>query len=84
MAIYEQVSEVADEFPHWTVFRSDAGRWWASLRRELTRREMAESCDRVVDADDLGGLAVKLREQERRQAVAARDKLAKPRLRGAS
>ncbi|RJL23963.1 hypothetical protein [Bailinhaonella thermotolerans] len=77
------LSQVAEEFPSWTVFRSNAGRWWASLRRELTRHEM-ESCDRVVDADDLAGLAEKLREQERRQAVAARDKLPKPRVRAAS
>ncbi|WP_242454042.1 hypothetical protein [Bailinhaonella thermotolerans] len=63
------------------IFRSDAGRWWASLRRGLTGYEMAECCDRMVDADDPGGLAERLREQERRQAAAARARRPAPRVR---
>ncbi|RJL31747.1 hypothetical protein [Bailinhaonella thermotolerans] len=76
--------QVADQFPGWMTFQSNAGRWWASLRRELTRYEMAECCDRMVDADDLDGLADKLREQERRQALAARNRRTKPGVRSAS
>ncbi|RJL35835.1 hypothetical protein [Bailinhaonella thermotolerans] len=78
------LAELADQHPNWMIFRSDAGRFWASLRRGLTRYEMAECCDRTVDADDLTTLAERLREQERRQALAARDRRTKPRVRNAS
>ncbi|RJL35618.1 hypothetical protein [Bailinhaonella thermotolerans] len=78
------LNQVAEDFPGWTAFRSDAGRWWASLRRELTRHELATNCHRVVDADDLDTLAERLREQERRQALAARAGRADPGVRSAS
>ncbi|WP_202638050.1 hypothetical protein [Bailinhaonella thermotolerans] len=47
----------------------------------MTAYEMAECCDRMVDADDPGTLAEKLREQERRQAAAARSRRLTPRIR---
>ncbi|RJL21474.1 hypothetical protein [Bailinhaonella thermotolerans] len=75
----ERAEEVAEEFPDWMVFRSDRGRFWASLRRELTRYEMAGCCDRMVDADDLDTLVEKLREQELKQQVAAASRRTKPR-----
>ncbi|WP_202638280.1 hypothetical protein [Bailinhaonella thermotolerans] len=66
------IASLAEEFPGWVVWRSDAGRVWATSRRGLSGEEMAEGCARVVDGDDPGGLAAVLREQEVRRARAAR------------
>ncbi|RJL31020.1 hypothetical protein [Bailinhaonella thermotolerans] len=59
-------------FPEWAVWRSDAGRVWATLRRGLTGEEWEAGCSRTVDGDDARRLAEALEEQRRRQAEARR------------
>ncbi|MET8161500.1 hypothetical protein ABZT47_34515 [Sphaerisporangium sp. NPDC005289] len=52
------------EAPGWRVWRSDAGRWWAT--REQPYDEVAEKAGawRTVDADDELSLARAIAEQE--------------------
>ncbi len=59
-------AELAGEFPGWTIWRSDAGRWWATRRHALNRDEYAVGCAMTIDADDIGTLRNRLRDQEDR------------------
>lgn len=53
----ERLAELEAQFPGWHIWRSDAGRWWATRTGAVLRREPA-GAGRVmtVDADDLGSL----------------------------
>jgi len=56
----------------WRVWRSDAGRLWATRERQFGRAaEYAGAC-RTVDADDEIGLAKAIAEQESRAELAVR------------
>jgi hypothetical protein len=49
----ERIAQLQDEFPGWRIWRSNAGRWWATRTGSVMRRE-ALGTGRVmtVDADD--------------------------------
>ncbi|MFA1544653.1 hypothetical protein [Actinomadura chokoriensis] len=44
------------EFPGWQVWRSDAGRWYATRSGDLTDAELQAGCAMTVAADDSPGL----------------------------
>jgi len=63
----ERSAQLAAEFPGWRIWRSSAGRWWATRTGSVLQRE-ALGTGRVmtVDADD---------EQSMRQELAAQARL---------
>lgn len=54
---------IEGEFPGWQVWRSDAGRWYATRSRDLTDAELRAGCAMTVAADDSAGLRGLLAEQ---------------------
>ncbi|HEX6469852.1 MAG TPA: hypothetical protein VF069_12210 [Streptosporangiaceae bacterium] len=52
------------EFPGWLVWRSDAGRWYATRTGDLTDAQLQAGFAMTVAADDSAGLRVLLREQQ--------------------
>ncbi|GGO08403.1 hypothetical protein GCM10010116_16990 [Microbispora rosea subsp. aerata] len=48
----------------WHVWRSDAGRWWASRTRPFSTEAEEAGAYRTVDGDDLGELCRAIAEQE--------------------
>ncbi|MBW8484452.1 hypothetical protein [Actinomadura parmotrematis] len=57
------------EFPGWLVWRSDAGRWYATRSGDLTDAQLQAGYAMTVAADDAEGLRVLLRDQSRRGAA---------------
>ncbi|MBA9007368.1 MULTISPECIES: hypothetical protein [Thermomonospora] len=51
------------EFPGWTVWRSDAGRWYATRTRDLTDAQLQAGYAMTVAADDAEGLRARLARQ---------------------
>ncbi|NBE99030.1 hypothetical protein FE391_36365 [Nonomuraea sp. KC401] len=52
-------------FPGWCVWRSSAGRIWATRNgRRLSQRELDHGLSQTIDADDIAQLAEQLKEQE--------------------
>lgn len=62
---------LAAQFPGWSIWRSDAGRWWATRRTPPTAAQGDAGCDHTVDADTPADLCGVLAEQERRARGAA-------------
>jgi len=60
----ERVAELEAEFPGWHIWRSSAGRWWAT-RTGLVLRRDALGTGRVMtlDADDDASLRAQLTTQ---------------------
>ncbi|GLZ15145.1 hypothetical protein Acsp04_53800 [Actinomadura sp. NBRC 104425] len=56
------------EFPGWLVWRSDAGRWYATRSGDLTDAQLQAGYAMTVAADDAAGLRELLRDQARRDA----------------
>jgi hypothetical protein len=56
---------IEGEFPGWQVWRSDAGRWYATRSGDLSDAELQAGCAMTVAADDSAGLRVLLAEQAR-------------------
>lgn len=57
----EQLAKLEAEFPWWHIWRSDAGRWWATRTGAVLRREhLGAGRVMTVDADDLGSLRSQL------------------------
>lgn len=54
-----------EEFPGWIVWRSDAGRWYATRTRDLTDAQLQAGYAMTVAADDAPGLRGLLQEQAR-------------------
>ena len=53
----EQPAELEAEFPGWHVWRSNAGRWWATRTGAVLRREdLGTGRVMTVDADDPNSL----------------------------
>jgi hypothetical protein len=49
----EQVSQLQAQFPGWHIWRSNAGRWWATRTGAVLRRaDLATGRVMTVDADD--------------------------------
>ncbi|MGN9843030.1 hypothetical protein ACTMTI_33395 [Nonomuraea sp. H19] len=66
MSFDRHLAEIAREHPKWTIWRSDAGRWWATRHHPLNAAQRAAGCAMTIDADDPEGLRELLRDQERR------------------
>jgi len=64
--------EAAAVAPGWRIWRSDAGRWWATRIRPFTAAAEAAGAARTVDGDDLAELCRAIAEQERLAALAQR------------
>lgn len=47
---------IQEEFPGWLVWRSDAGRWYATRSRDLTDAQLQAGHAMTVAADDREGL----------------------------
>jgi hypothetical protein len=51
-------------FPGWCIWRSSAGRLWATRNgRRLSRQEVNHGLCQTIDADDVARLAEQLKEQ---------------------
>jgi len=62
----EEVAELEEEFPGWHVWRSNAGRWWATRTGAVLRRDdLGTGRVMTVDADDVGSLRNQLHSQAR-------------------
>jgi hypothetical protein len=60
----EQLVELESEFPGWHVWRSNAGRWWATRTGAVLRREdLGTGRVMTVEADDPNSLRNQLRTQ---------------------
>lgn len=64
------LAEIAREFPDWTIWRSDAGRWWATRHHPLTAEQQEAGYAMTVDADDPEELRRRLLQQEGRAVPA--------------
>jgi hypothetical protein len=54
---------IETEFPGWIVWRSDAGRWYATRNGDLTDAQLQAGYAMTVAADDFAGLRVLLADQ---------------------
>ena len=68
MSLDRHLAEIAREFTDWTIWRSDAGRWWATRHRPLTTVEREVGLAMTIDADTADGLRVELIDQQERAA----------------
>ncbi|MEV3980504.1 hypothetical protein [Nonomuraea sp. NPDC049758] len=66
MSVDRHLAEIAREYPRWTIWRSDAGRWWATRHHPLDAAQRAAGCAMTIDADDPDDLRDQLRDQEER------------------
>ncbi|MCU1469023.1 MAG: hypothetical protein JWQ39_172 [Glaciihabitans sp.] len=57
---------IEEEFPGWLVWRSDAGRWYATRSGDLTDAQLQAGHAMTVASDDSGGLCELLLEQSRK------------------
>ncbi|WP_300614381.1 hypothetical protein [Trebonia sp.] len=61
-----ELAELKAEFPGWHVWRSNAGRWWATRTGTVLRRdELGAGRVMTVDADDAAALRDELLLQAR-------------------
>jgi hypothetical protein len=66
----ERVAQLEAEFPGWHIWRSSAGRWWATRTGTVLRREdLGATRVMTVDADDV----IALRDQLSVQASLDRE-----------
>jgi hypothetical protein len=54
------------EYPGWLVWRSDAGRWYATRSGDLTDAQLDAGYAMTVASDDAAGLRDLLQDQRRR------------------
>ena len=60
----ERITRFEAEFPGWHIWRSNAGRWWATRTGTILRREdLGTGRVMTVDADDEDALGVQLTAQ---------------------
>ncbi|WP_327047316.1 hypothetical protein OG320_05325 [Microbispora sp. NBC_01189] len=69
-AVHERRGE-EPEITGWRLWRSDAGRWWATRERRFGRAAEQAGAARCVDADDELALIRAVAEQESIAALAA-------------
>ncbi|MEU8804664.1 hypothetical protein [Spirillospora sp. NPDC048819] len=58
---------IEGEFPGWQVWRSDAGRWYATRSGDLSDSQLQAGYARTVAADDSAGLRRLLLDQTREE-----------------
>ncbi|MEU9887230.1 hypothetical protein AB0M95_21365 [Sphaerisporangium sp. NPDC051017] len=51
-------------FPRWTIWRSSAGRLWATRNQRLTDAQMELGLSHTIDGDDAPQLVERLRGEE--------------------
>jgi hypothetical protein len=69
----EVVAEVEAGFPGWHVWRSNAGRWWATRTGNVLQRDdIGSGRVMTMDADDPQALRVQLERQSQLDRVARR------------
>jgi hypothetical protein len=62
----ERLARIEAEFPGWHIWRSNAGRWWATRTGTILRPEgLGTGRVMTVDADDETGLRDQLAGQSR-------------------
>lgn len=66
-----RIEEIEAAFPAWSVWVSDTGNWWASLRGALTLDQIAAGCSPYVRAEDADELLNDLADREALMAEAA-------------
>jgi hypothetical protein len=60
----ERIAQLEAEFPGWHIWRSNAGRWWATRTGSVLRREdLGTGRVMTLDADDETGLCRQLAAQ---------------------
>jgi len=60
----ERIAQLETEFPGWHIWRSSAGRWWATRTGSVLRREdLGTGRVMTLDADDERGLCDQLATQ---------------------
>jgi hypothetical protein len=59
---------IESEFPGWLVWRSDAGRWYATRTGDLTDAQLQAGYAMTVAADDSAGLRELLHDQRNKDA----------------
>ncbi|HUR08060.1 MAG TPA: hypothetical protein VM347_36330 [Nonomuraea sp.] len=64
MSFDRHLADIAREFARWTIWRSDAGRWWATRHHPLSAAQRDAGCAMTIDADDPDGLREQLRDPE--------------------
>jgi hypothetical protein len=60
----QRTTEIEAQFPAWSVWVSDTGRWWASLRTTLTMNQLTAGCAPFIRADTADELTGDLAQQE--------------------
>lgn len=73
MTFDRHLAEIAREFPDWTIWRSDAGRWWATRHHPLSQSQREAGCAMTIDADTPEALREHLIDQQERAASAEED-----------
>jgi hypothetical protein len=69
---------IESEFPGWLVWRSDAGRWYATRTGDLTDAQLQAGYAMTVAADDSAGLRELLRDQQSKETGGAGGRDAPP------
>ncbi|WP_433327052.1 hypothetical protein [Spirillospora sp. CA-294931] len=64
----DQKAAIEREYPGWLVWRSDAGRWYATRSGDLTDAQLQAGNAMTVAADDSSGLIELLADQRRRES----------------
>ncbi|MEV8639089.1 hypothetical protein AB0395_46275, partial [Streptosporangium sp. NPDC051023] len=64
-------ARLAAAHPEWNIWRSDIGRWYATLRRQLTKAESDANRARTLDASTSKELTQLLTQQEQLAAAEA-------------
>ena len=60
----ERIAQLEAEFPGWHIWRSNAGRWWATRTGSILRRDdLGTGRVMTLDADDEGSLSNQLATQ---------------------
>ncbi|MBT2208320.1 MULTISPECIES: hypothetical protein [Actinomadura] len=61
----DRKAAIESDFPGWQVWRSDAGRWYATRSTDLTDAQLQAGYAMTVAADDAAGLRELLLDQKR-------------------
>ncbi|WP_106400053.1 hypothetical protein [Actinocorallia populi] len=62
-------ASIESEHPGWVVWRSDAGRWYATRSGDLTDAQLNAGLAMTLASDDETGLRVQLDEQARTEGA---------------
>jgi hypothetical protein len=73
MSLDRHLAEIAREFPDWTIWRSDAGRWWATRHHPISSEDREAGLAMTIDADTPEGLRELLIDQRERAAGGRQD-----------